>query len=169
MLILHGTDWPLLSLFIQPSFSSSLLHIRAHPPGIITHLAAEYFTPPPPYSPIPKFWSVFVPFSEREHTMKELVFGNNPQIARGTKEILLEVILRQPAGQATKRRSIERELEAWSETLGFCQWTQLECLKSITGKSTSLDVSALHMLTCIRVLSRLLARTNRRPNQKFIV
>ncbi|KAH6917335.1 hypothetical protein BKA70DRAFT_1555865 [Coprinopsis sp. MPI-PUGE-AT-0042] len=142
LLILHGANWSFLSLLVQPSFSSSLLHIRAHPPGILSHLATEYLTPPPPYSPVPKFWNVFTPLSERGHAMNEMVFGNNPQIARGNKEILLELVIRRPAGQGAKKRSVERELEAWSESRGPCEWTELECLKSITNKSTSLEPEA---------------------------
>ncbi|KAJ8702665.1 hypothetical protein PTI98_001364 [Pleurotus ostreatus] len=47
-LIIHTiTPQPIL---VQSSFSPSLTHITVYPPVLLTHLATEYLTPPPPLS-----------------------------------------------------------------------------------------------------------------------
>jgi elongator complex protein 5 len=79
--------------------------------------------------------------------MKDMVFGNTPQISRGSKEILLEVVIRRPTSQGLKKRSVDRELEAWSTSLGPCEWNQLDCLKSVMVKSTSVEVQELLQFT----------------------
>ncbi|EAU93026.2 hypothetical protein CC1G_06746 [Coprinopsis cinerea okayama7 len=135
LLILHGLEPKLISLLIQPSFTPSLMYLKGHPPGIVAHIATEYLTPPPPYSTIPKFWSIFTPLSERRYTVNELVFGTKSEIHKEVEEILLEVLVRRPGGQGSKKRSIERELEAWSANVGPCEWTQLDTLRSVWSKS----------------------------------
>ncbi|TFK30489.1 hypothetical protein FA15DRAFT_662449 [Coprinopsis marcescibilis] len=134
-LILHGGDPSLVSLLVQPSLAHSLLYIKGHPPTLVSYIATEYLTPPPPFSPAAKFWSIFAPLSERQHTINELVFGTDEQIQRDTKEILLETLIRTTG----RKRSVEKELEAWSTVAGSCTWTQLESLRSVWSKQSSLE------------------------------
>ncbi|KAL4261144.1 Elongator complex protein 5 [Pleurotus pulmonarius] len=89
-LILHTvTPQPIL---IQSSFSSSLTHITVYPPVILTHLASEYLTPPPPLSPEPKFWGVFLPFSERASETDRLVYGPEGQGSGSQEEIIVQIL-----------------------------------------------------------------------------
>ncbi|RXW23474.1 hypothetical protein EST38_g2382 [Candolleomyces aberdarensis] len=135
-LILHGTNVDLISLVTQASFSASLVHIRGHPTAIVTHLDTEYLTPPPPLSPDVKFWSVFIPLSQRQSDVNELVFGAKGEGSGDYTEIVVEILVR---GGAGKKRNVERELEAWSLSLGPCQWNDLEALKTIASKRVPVE------------------------------
>ncbi|KAJ2914879.1 hypothetical protein MD484_g5547, partial [Candolleomyces efflorescens] len=130
-LILHGTNIELISLVTQASFTSSLVHIKGHPTVILTHLNTEYLTPPPPLSLDVKFWSVFIPLSQRQRDVNELVFGAKGEGSGDPNEIVVEILVR---GGTGRKRNVERELEAWSVSLGPCRWSDLEALKTIASK-----------------------------------
>jgi elongator complex protein 5 len=137
-LILHvNSPSPILPLLTQTTLSNSLTHIRAHPPEILTHLATAYLTPPPPASPATKFWSVFIPFSEREYEIDRLVFGRGGEGRAGaTKgEAVIEILVRGHS-DGGRRRGIDRVLEGWSATLGPCELSELETLKSVWTPAT---------------------------------
>ncbi|KAG6879706.1 hypothetical protein C0992_012554 [Termitomyces sp. T32_za158] len=125
----------LTPLLIQPTFSSSLVQLIAHPVVLLTYIAKEYLTPPPPSTPKAKFWNVFLPLSERTHDVERLVFGINShgEGSGAVTEIVVEVLVR---GGEGRKRGIERELEGWSVTDGPCEITKLESLKGVWTKKT---------------------------------
>lgn len=129
----------LIPLVSQPAFSPSLTHLIAHPPVLLNHLASEYLTPPPPPgSPSPKFWSVFLPVSERPYESERLVFGAGSEGSGGNTELAVEVLVRGDVEGSGRRRGVERVLEGWSGARGgACDLTSLESLKNIwTSEST---------------------------------
>ncbi|KAF8168050.1 hypothetical protein B0H34DRAFT_792706 [Crassisporium funariophilum] len=140
-LILHcQSPSILLPCITQTAFSSSLVHIIAHPPALLTHLATEFLMPPPPLSPFPKFWSVFLPVSERVHDTERLVFGSGGEGSGHPTEFVAEIIVRDAAG---RKRGVERDLEGWSVGKGGpCKLTTLESLKHIFKKQKEQQVSA---------------------------
>ncbi|KAF8237803.1 hypothetical protein L208DRAFT_1421463 [Tricholoma matsutake] len=135
-LILHGLKTcKLAPLLMQPAFSPSLVCLLAHPSVLITHLAREYLTPPPPASSDSKFWGVFLPVSERDYECERLVFGNDGEGSGSTTEFVLEVLVRSLNGSGRKR-GVERTLEGWSSIEGgTCELTKLESLKTLWRKS----------------------------------
>ncbi|KAF5314136.1 hypothetical protein D9611_006880 [Ephemerocybe angulata] len=138
-LVLHGTRVDLVSLVTQASFTPSLVHIKAHPTVILDHLAVEYLTPPPPISPPNKFWGVFLPLSQRQKDVNDLVFGSKGEGSGDATEIVVEILVR---GVSGRKRNVERELEAWSLSLGPCEWSDLEALRSIWSKQTPAEAPA---------------------------
>ncbi|KAF8078570.1 hypothetical protein FPV67DRAFT_63208 [Lyophyllum atratum] len=135
-LILHATrPSELVPLLIQPGFSPSIVQLTTHPPILLTHLAKDYLTPPPPASPKAKFWSAFLPLSERSHDVDRLVYGTSGEGSGGASEMVVEILIR--GGETSSRkRGIERELEGWSLSDGACDLTKLESLKGVWGKKT---------------------------------
>ncbi|KAG6842612.1 hypothetical protein C0991_000138 [Blastosporella zonata] len=133
-LILHATrPSQLIPLLTQPTFSPSIVQFIAHPVILLTHLATEYLTPPPPSSPKAKFWSAFLPLSERTHDVERLIYGSNTngEGSGGIAEIIFEILVR---GGEVRKRGIERELEGWSVSTGPCDLTKLEGLKGVWSK-----------------------------------
>ncbi len=72
--------------------------------------------PPPPLSPAPKFWGVFIPVSERVYDTESLVFGPGGEGSGGAGEFVAEVVVRE--GGAGRKRGVERVLEGWATTRG---------------------------------------------------
>ncbi|KAF9531972.1 hypothetical protein CPB83DRAFT_848124 [Crepidotus variabilis] len=133
-LILHTqSPSPLLPLITSTSFSTSLVHVTSHPPALIQHLATEFLMPPPPLSPLPKFWSVFLPVSERIQDTERLVFGPGGEGSGHPAEIVVELIVRDASG---RKRGLERVLEGWSSNSnqGSCDLIALESLKDLMKK-----------------------------------
>jgi elongator complex protein 5 len=132
-LILHSqSPSALLPLITQTGFSPFLSHVIAHPPALLAHLATEFLMPPPPISPLPKFWGVFLPLSERVHDTERLVFGSGGEGSGNPTEFVVELIVREGVG---RNRGIERVLEGWSSALrGPCELNELEALKPFTEK-----------------------------------
>ncbi|KDR85043.1 hypothetical protein GALMADRAFT_313922 [Galerina marginata CBS 339.88] len=129
-LILHSqSPSSLLPLLTQTAFSSSLSHIIVHPPVLIAHLATEFLMPPPPLSPLQKFWSVFLPVSERTHDTDRLVFGLAGEGSGIPSEFVVELVVREGTG---RKRGVERVLEGWSD--GPCELSALETLRHFTRK-----------------------------------
>lgn len=90
--------------------------------------------PPPPVSPWPKFWSVFLPVSERIYDAEILVFGPNGEGSGISSEFVAELVVREGAG---RKRGVERVLEGWSNVLGGpCELTALESIKPLAKKQT---------------------------------
>ncbi|KAG5653063.1 hypothetical protein H0H81_002443 [Sphagnurus paluster] len=133
-LILHTTrPSALATLLTQPQFSSSATLLIVHPPVLLRHLAQDYLTPPPPTSQKAKFWSVFLPVSERTYDVDRLVHGAGGEGSGNDTEIIVEILVRGSEGSGRKR-GIERELEGWSLSKGPCELTKLESLRGIWGK-----------------------------------
>ena len=132
-MILHSqSPSTILPLITQTAFSSSLLHIIAHPPVLLTHIATEFLMPPPPLTPLPKFWSLFLPISERVHDTEQLVFGADGEGSKHQTEFVIEVVVREGNRQ---HRGVERVLEGWSTSQGGpCELTGLECLSHLLKK-----------------------------------
>ncbi|KIJ68390.1 hypothetical protein HYDPIDRAFT_106584 [Hydnomerulius pinastri MD-312] len=137
VLTLQLLPCPLLTVLTQTSLSPTLVHIIAHPPALITHLATSYLTPPPPAGPSEKFWSVFIPVSERAHESQNLVYGPD---GTGTcsgggsdaREFVVELVIR-GGGAEGRKRGIERTIEGWKD--GAPQDLQkLDSLKSIWAR-----------------------------------
>ena len=106
--------------------------------------------PPPPISPLPKFWSVFIPVSERIHDTERLVFGTGGEGSGNPSEFVVELIVREGVG---RKRGVERVLEGWSSVLnGPCELTALESTKKYAENPkevrTQLADSAEETLTC---------------------
>jgi elongator complex protein 5 len=124
------------------------MHLTAHPPAIITHIASAYLTHPPPAGPAEKFWSVFIPFSERTHESERLVYGldgngtsTGALVSKGMREFVVEVIIR-----GGSKRGVERTVEGWKGDLP-CELQALESLKSIWTRRKPEEVSANATLT----------------------
>ncbi|KAF8583498.1 hypothetical protein K439DRAFT_50519 [Ramaria rubella] len=116
----------LLPLIITPDFSPSLTHLTLHPPSLLHHIATAYFTFPPPYSPPPKFWSIFSGLSSRLEA-EQFVWGTKGN--GWGDETVVELVVRSTSG----KRTIDRTLEGWKQT-GICELEDLEELKAIWGK-----------------------------------
>ncbi|PBK77270.1 hypothetical protein ARMSODRAFT_272069 [Armillaria solidipes] len=127
---------PLLPLLVQTSFSSTLAQLIAHPPALLVHLATEYLTPPPPASPEPKFWGVFLPVSERESDLERIIFGQDGEGSGPSGEFVVEVILRGGGDHSGRRKAVERVLEGWDVTQSSpVELTSMESLKKVFGKT----------------------------------
>lgn len=117
----------------QTRFSASLTSLTAHPPVLLTHVATEYMTPPPPLSPPEKFWGVFLPIAQRHAEVEKLVFGPDGEGSAGN-EVVVEVLVRGADGSG-RRRGIERELEGWSLAMASaCELHELESLKVLWSR-----------------------------------
>lgn len=142
VLILHLLPCPLLPILTQTHLSATLTHITAHPPSLLTHLASSYLAPPPHAGPAEKFWTVFIPVSERVHEGEALVYGPGGSGTcsgggAGLPEFVVELIVRGVAAEGRKR-GIERTIEAWSG-ISPEHLQKLDSLKSIWSRSKSLD------------------------------
>ncbi|KAF9229337.1 hypothetical protein BS17DRAFT_17578 [Gyrodon lividus] len=142
ILTLHLLACPLLAVLTQTSLSPTLTHIVAHPPALINHLAFSYFTPPPPAGSPEKFWSVFIPVSERAHESQSLVYGpggTGTCFGGGvdTREFVVELIVR-GAGAGGRKRGIERVIEGWRGDAPE-DLQKLDSLKSIWAQKKPAD------------------------------
>ena len=127
-------------MLIRPAFSPSLTHIIAHPPVILTHLADAYLVHPPPVSPAGKFWTVFLPFSERGYETDRLVFGPHGEGSANNAEIVVEITMRS-ADASKRKRAIERTLEGWcGDRGGACELSELESLKNVFERKSTAEV-----------------------------
>ena len=89
--------------------------------------------PPPPLTPLPKFWSLFLPISERVHDTEQLVFRADGEGTGHQTEFVVEVVVRE--GGNGRHRSIERVLEGWSTIQGGpCELSGLESLSHLLKK-----------------------------------
>ncbi|KAI0639350.1 hypothetical protein C8Q77DRAFT_1045236 [Trametes polyzona] len=142
-LILHAlSPSPILPVLTQTRFSPSLTHLIAHPTALLTHLASAYLTPPPPLSPPEKFWSVFIPVSERTYESERLVFGSGGE-GSGLPEFVVEVLVRGGADSTGRRKGVERVLEGWSPaTGGPCELRELESLKALWSKKPAVETQS---------------------------
>lgn len=161
VLVLHLLPCPLLSLLTQTSLSSTLTHVIAHPPALITHLATAYFAPPPPAGPAEKFWGVFIPISERAHEIQRLVYGPDGNgtctgAENDVKEFVVELIIR-GSGAESRKRTTQRTLEAWKGDAP-ASLEKLECLLSIFSRK---QVSEVSSKSCVLQLMTLSAETLR--------
>ncbi|OCH96460.1 hypothetical protein OBBRIDRAFT_4193 [Obba rivulosa] len=129
-LVLHVlAPSPLIPILTQTKFSPSLSHVTAHPLALLTHIASAYLTPPPPSSPVEKFWRVFIPIAERHYESEKLVYGPGGE-GSGSRDLVVEVLVRGADGSG-RRRAVERVLEGWSSTAGPCELTSLESLRGL--------------------------------------
>jgi len=133
-LILHcQSPCDLIPLIAQTSFSPSLVQVTAHPTALLTHLATEFLTPPPPISQAPKFWGVFLPFSQRTFDVEKTVFGPVGQGSGDASEFVIELIVRDAS---SRKRDVERVIEGWSAQ-GSCELENLQALKPLWNKRTA--------------------------------
>lgn len=117
----------------QTSFSLSLVLHTAYPTSLLLHISTNYMTPPPPLSPDPKFWSVFLPISERQHDIDAIVYGGEGSGSHVTDEFVVETITRGGQNGSRKRRAVERNLRGWKVPNGFCELKDLTQLGSLWG------------------------------------
>ncbi|KAI5828990.1 hypothetical protein K523DRAFT_275477, partial [Schizophyllum commune Tattone D] len=131
-LVLHTTESsasPSISslLYLSLPHLKNIAHILAHSPGLVTHVAAEYGTPPPPVGGEERFWGVWLPVSARQSTI-DLSIEDADAVE---DEIIVEILSR----GAARRRAVERRLEGWSEGAPR-ELVQLRSLRRIlSGKS----------------------------------
>lgn len=135
------------------------------------HISTAYLTPPPPLSPPEKFWSVFIPISERGYESEKLVFGAGGEGpgGDGKGEFVVEVLVR--GGGEGRRRAVERTLEGWSDTEGGAvDLVSLSSLQNIWLRKVVDQVGSLTVGSeCCRVHSlslRMLGATSR-PNTEY--
>ncbi|KAF7320364.1 hypothetical protein MKEN_00821200 [Mycena kentingensis (nom. inval.)] len=141
-LILHVlAPSPLLPLLAQPSFSQTLTQGIGHPPALLTTLANEYLTPPPPLSPEPKFWGIFRPISERLSDIERIVFGSSGEGACNDDELVLELIVR-GGGEADRRRGVERALHGFTLSRGLVPLQDITRLTVLINRATTEAVAA---------------------------
>ncbi|KAI6047611.1 hypothetical protein EDC04DRAFT_2556295 [Pisolithus marmoratus] len=115
--VLHLLSCSFLSLVTQTALSPTLAHIIAHPPALIEHLIMAYSMLPPPAGPAEKFWSIFIPISERAPESQRLVYGPGGTgtctgAENDAKEFVVELIIR-GVGNEGGKRTTERLLEGW--------------------------------------------------------
>ncbi|KAF9654370.1 hypothetical protein BDM02DRAFT_79735 [Thelephora ganbajun] len=126
----------------QTSFSPSLVLHTAYPTSLLLHISANYMTPPPPLSPEPKFWSVFLPISERQHDIDAIVYGGEGSGSYVTEEFVVETIVRGGQNGSRKRRTVERNLRGWKSPNGFCELKDLAQLGGLWGSNkTSIEAN----------------------------
>lgn len=139
-LMLHvvqsGESKDLVTHLTQTSFSPSLVLHAAYPTSLLLYISTNYTTLPPPLSPEQKFWSVFLPISERQHDIDEIVFGGEGSGSHVTDEFVVETIVRGGQDGNRKKRAIERTLRGWKSSNGFCELKDLSQLGSLWGSKT---------------------------------
>jgi len=128
-LILHVVEShetkDLVAQLSQTFFSPSLVLHTAYPTSLLLHISTTYMTPPPPLSPEPKFWSVFLPISERQHDIDAIVYGGGGSGSHATEEFVVETIVRGGRNWSRRKRAIERSLRGWKVPNGFCELKDL--------------------------------------------
>lgn len=117
----------------QTSFSPSLVMHTAYPTSHLLHISTNYMTPPPPLSSEPKFWSVFLPISERQYEIDAVVYGGGGSGSHVTEEFVVETIVRGGQNGSRRRRAIERNLRGWKPPNGFCGLKGLSELEGLWG------------------------------------
>lgn len=117
----------------QTSFSPSLVLHVAYPTSLLLHVSTNYTTPPPQLSSEPKFWSVFLPISERQHDIDAIVFGGSGSGSHITEEFVVETIVRGGQNWGRKKRTVERSLRGWRSPDGFCELRDLSQLGGLWG------------------------------------
>ena len=117
----------------QTSFSPSLVLHTAYPTSLLLHMSTNYMTLPPPLSPEPKFWSVFLPISGRQHDIDAIVFGGEGSGSHVTEEFLVETIIRDGKNGSRRKRAVERSLQGWKSPNGFCELKDLSQLGGLWG------------------------------------
>ena len=118
----------------QTSFSPSVVLHTAYPTSLLLHISTNYMTPPPPLSPEPKFWSIFLPISERQHDIDAIAYGSEGSGSHVTEEFVVETVIRGQNG-SRKRRAVERSLRGWKSPNGFCELKDLAQLEGLWGSN----------------------------------
>jgi hypothetical protein len=136
-LVVHlTTPSPLRDHILAPRLAPTLVHIVAHPPALLLHLATALLVPPPPVSRPDRFWHVFSPLSSRMWEVEEIVLGPGGGGPRHDGEMVIEVVTRAPEGVG---RNLERDLLGWLRD-SPCLLSELDSLKPIledVGKTGS--------------------------------
>jgi len=92
---------------------------------------------PPPATPEPKFWSIFIHLSERLDEIERLSFGPQGQGNGCNKEMIIEILARGING----KRGVERVLEGWDATRNMpCSLPDLQSLKSLFSQKEPVEV-----------------------------
>ena len=123
----------LIAHLSQTSFSPSLVMYTAYPASHLLHISTDYMTPPPPLSSEQKFWSVFLPISERQHDIDAAVYGGEGSGSHVTEEFVVETIVRGGQNGSRRKRAIERNLRGWKPPNGFCGLKDLSRLEGLWG------------------------------------
>jgi hypothetical protein len=118
---------------LSTSFTPSVTHLRLYPPVLFTHLSKAFLLPPPPRTPIAKFYSVFAPFVQRERREAEKLWyadldGREPGSGNGNDERGLETVIEAVVRPLGMRKSVERSLEGWIDGKGVRQLEDLQSL-----------------------------------------
>lgn len=130
----HGSK-DLVAHLSQTSFSPSLVLHTAYPTSLLLHISTNYMTPPPPLSSEPKFWSIFLPISERHPDIDAIVYGGEGSGSHVTEELVIETIVRGGQNGSRKRRAVERSLRGWKSPNGFCELKDLAQLGGLWGSN----------------------------------
>ena len=116
---------------------------------LLNRISNEFLMPPPPLTPLPKFWSLFLPISERVHETEQLVFGADGEGSGHQTEFVVEVVVREGNG---RNRSVEHILEGWSMIQGGpCELTCLESLSHLSKKQKVVRVQLQAFFHYIRI------------------
>lgn len=129
-----------IDLLLQTTFSSSLVHLTAHPTSLFRYLSKEYMILPPPLTPDVKFWAVFMSFSERTHEVERLSFGPAGEGSGYNGEMVVEILTR-GINTRSRKRGTERRLEGWKSTENSpCAVSDLQDLKPLFSREHATEV-----------------------------
>lgn len=132
------------SFLLQTDFSSSLFHLTTHPTSLFHYLFKEYMVSPPPISPDVKFWSVFIPLSERVHEVDHLFLGPQGEGSSCGTEIVMEILSR-GNNSRSRRRATERTLEGWNSVKSQpCAISELQSLKLLFLQKSVVEVRVMY-------------------------
>ena len=157
----------LVTSLSQTSFCPSLVLHTAYPTSLLLHISTNYLTPPPPLSPEPKFWSVFLPISERQHDIDAIVYGGEGSGSHVTEEFVVEAIVRGGQNGSRRRRAVERNLRGWKSANGFCELKDLARLEGLWGSNKT----PIEIVRVLRIFLRYYANStlpeyHHRPNHQ---
>ncbi|KAF9453767.1 hypothetical protein P691DRAFT_554579 [Macrolepiota fuliginosa MF-IS2] len=141
-LIVHSVELGEVGpLLLQTDFSSSLIHLMAHPTSLFRYLSREYMLPPPPMTPDAKFWGIFLPFSKRMNEVERLSFGIDGEGSSNNGEMVVEILTRGINNQSRKRGT-ERLLAGWDSNKSLsCSILDLEDLKPLFSQNTTVEIA----------------------------
>jgi elongator complex protein 5 len=138
-LVLHIDDSlapGLAPQLVQTRLSPSLAHLSVHPIALLKHVATTYLTPPPPLTPLERYWRIFAPIAARPAESERLVFGPEGTGCPSAREMIVDILMRgggDASGANGRTRGAERVFEAWTEA-GACELSDLGALKDVYSR-----------------------------------
>lgn len=102
-----------------------------------------------------KFWSIFIPFSERTHEVERLSFGPSGEGSGSGSEFVIEILAR-GINNHSRKRGTERVLEGWDSNKNLpCSISDLQDLKLLFSQKPVTEVIAFHDILFTGLLTSL--------------